>query len=226
MEIIQNEKRLKRLILQYNLPAHFCCFEDYKPHFHLVRFAKREVIYQKESQRQYLLFFLSGKIKVCCDLSSGKSILVCFYTSFQVLGDLEFFEIDTSLTTITAVEPCLCIALRTTAIRRQLLEDHLFLQLLARSLADKLMRAMRNNSINLLYPLENKLASYIFQVNENGFFSENLTTLSELLGTSYRHLLRVMKQFINEGILEKCPGGYRILDGWHLLELTEDLYLT
>lgn len=226
MEIIQNEKRLKRLMLQYNLPAHFCCFEAYQPHFHLVRFARREVIYQKESQRQYLLFFVSGKLKVCCNLNRDRSILVCFYTSFQVLGDLEFYKIDTSAITITAVEPCLCIALRITSIRKQLLADHLFLQLLACSLADKLMRAMRSHSINLLYPLENKLASYIFQVNDDGFFSENLTVLAELLGASYRHLLRVMKQFVLAGILEKCPGGYRILDGWHLMELTEDLYLT
>ncbi len=226
MEIIQNEKRLNRLMLQYNLPGRFRYYEEYKPYFHLVRFAKHEIIYQKQGQRQYLLFFITGKIKVCCDMSNGRSLLVCFYTSFQLLGDLEFHEIDTSTTTITAVEPCICIALRITSIRKRLLEDNLFLQFLSRSLADKLTRVSRNNSINLLYPLESRLASYIYQVSENNYFCENLTQLSELLGTSYRHLLRVMKEFVSQGILEKYPKGYVIKDSWRLMELAEDLYLT
>lgn len=226
MELVKNEKRLEKLILQYQLKEQFSYFEEYRPYFHLIRFSKGETIYRKDSQRQYLLFFLSGKVKVCSNLSNGKSLLICFYTSFRLLGDLEFYEMDTSASTISAVEPCLCIALRTTSIRSRLLEDPKFLQMLSRSLADKLTRATKNSAINLYYPLENKLASYIYQVSQDCFFSENMTQLADLLGASYRHLLRVMKGFLTEEILEKCPGGYHIKDSWRLMDLAEDLYLT
>lgn len=226
MEILNDERRLEKLILQYQLKEQFSYYDEYRPYFYLIRFPKGEMIYRNDSQRQYLLFFLSGKVKVCSNLSNGKSMLICFYTSFRLLGDLEFYEMDTTTSSIYAVEPCLCIALRTTPIRSRLLEDPKFLQMISRSLADKLTRATKNSTINLLYPLENKLASYIYQVSQDNFFSENLTQLAELLGTSYRHLLRIMKEFVSEGILEKCPDGYHIKDSWRLMDLAEDLYLT
>lgn len=225
VEILRDEKRLEKLILQYQLKEQFSYYDEYRPYFYLIRFPKGELIYRKDSQRQYLLFFLSGKVKVCSNLSNGKSMLICFYTSFRLLGDLEFYEMNTSSSSF-AVEPCLCIAVRTTPIRSRLLEDPKFLQMISRSLADKLTRATKNSAVNLLYPLENKLASYIYQVSQDNFFSENLTRLSELLGASYRHLLRTMKEFVSEGILEKCPDGYRITDSWRLMDLAQDLYLT
>lgn len=226
MEILNDERRLEKLILQYQLKEQFSYYDEYRPYFYLIRFPKGEMIYRNDSQRQYLLFFLSGKVKVCSNLSNGKSMLICFYTSFRLLGDLEFYEMDTTTSSIYAVEPCLCIALRTTPIRSRLLEDPKFLQMISRSLADKLTRATKNSTINLLYPLENKLASYIYQVSQDNFFSENLTQLAELLGASYRHLLRITKEFVSEGILEKCPDGYHIKDSWRLMDLAEDLYLT
>lgn len=225
MEIIQNPQRLEHAMKQHKLPEHFQFFQEYYPHFSLIRFKKGEYIYQTDSQRQYLLFFISGKIKVCSNLSNGKSLLVCFFTSFQILGDLEFFQINTSTTTVQAVDSCICISLRITNIRSRLMQDTLFLQFVSESLADKLARATVNHSINLLYPLENKLASYIYQVNENNIFSENLTQLSELLGTSYRHLLRVIKQFTLAGILCKTENGYFIKDTEKLQELAQDLYM-
>lgn len=226
MEIIHDPNRLEKLMMQYQISTRFRYCDEYRSYFYLIRFQKGEYIYRTDYQKQYLLFFLSGKIKVCSHLSNGKSLLVCFFTSFQVLGDLELFEMDTSGTTVQAVEPCICIALKTVNIRKRLMEDTLFLQFISKSLADKLNRSTLNNSINLLYPLENKLASYIYQVSANDLFSENLTQLSELLGTSYRHLLRVIKQFVEDGILEKAAAGYHIKDSGKLKELAQDLYST
>lgn len=226
MEIIKDERRLNELLLQYKLPGRFRNFEKYRPYFHLVRFEKNEVIYRTEFQRQYLIFFLRGKVQVCSNLSNGKSMLVCFYTSFQLLGDLEFCGIDTLSISLHAVEPCICITLQIPEIRLLLEKDDLFLRFLSQSLAKKLEASTINSSINLLYPLENRLASYLCQTSENGCFSENLTQLAELLCTSYRHLLRVIKSFQNEGILCREPSGYRITNPERLTELAFDLYST
>ena len=57
----------------------------------------------------------------------------------------------------------------------------------------------------MLYPLENRLASYILETytNEDSNNAENLTQISELLGASYRHLLRVLNKFESEGIKKR-----------------------
>jgi len=84
-----------------------------------------------------------------------------------------------------------------------------------------------NSSINLLYPLENRLASYIneFLTNDEDSniyidFDENLVNIAELLGSSYRHLLRTLNTLSKKGVLEKEDGKYKVL----LEELAGDLY--
>lgn len=226
MKIIDNPERLNKFSAQYRLNEIFQDLDRYRPYLHLVTFEKNEIVSGKVGQQEYLFFFLRGKLQVCADLSNGKSLLVCFYTSFQMLGDLEFFGIDTSDTTTRAVVPCTFLTLCVTEIRRQLNRDPVFLRYMAKSLAQKLAAVAHNSSINQLYPLENKLASYIIQLQYAGLFLENLTHMADLLGTSYRHLLRTIRAFVDEGILAHTEIGYRILDRSRLEDLAQDLYLT
>ncbi len=95
-----------------------------------------------------------------------------------------------------------------------------FLRYISSSLATKLSRNTRNCSFNLLYPLENRLATYILASNEDLRFHENLTLLSELLATSYRHLLRVLTQFCTIGLLKKYDSYYEIINFEALEELS------
>jgi len=85
----------------------------------------------------------------------------------------------------------------------------------------------RNGTINLLYPLENRLASYIMATRGAGSrvqFDETLTEIAELLGASYRHLLRTINNLINKGILKKDNYRYEIIDEKMLGNLAIDLY--
>lgn len=53
-------------------------------------------------------------------------------------------------------------------------------------------------SLNVLYPLKNRLASYLLALYlndltpEDKIVTDNFTQLSELLGSDYRHFLRVV----------------------------------
>jgi Mn-dependent DtxR family transcriptional regulator len=49
-------------------------------------------------------------------------------------------------------------------------------------------------------------------------FSERLIDVAELLGVSYRHLLRSLKALSEEGLLEKKPDGYHLLNEAKLRE--------
>ena len=78
----------------------------------------------------------------------------------------------------------------------------------------------------MLYPLENRLASYILATytNEYSNSTENLTQISEFLGSSYRHLLRVLNKLESEGIIKRNNKKLIILDKDRLEELAGDLY--
>ncbi|MPM79649.1 hypothetical protein SDC9_126688 [bioreactor metagenome] len=86
-----------------------------------------------------------------------------------------------------------------------------------------------NSSINLLYPLENRLASYINEslvCGDNLYidFDENLNNIAELLGSSYRHLLRTFNTLCKKGVLKREDGKYKIINKVLLKDLAGDLY--
>ena len=80
--------------------------------------------------------------------------------------------------------------------------------------------------------MENRLASYILAAKEEiivdnkkaYIFNEKLTELAELLGTSYRHLLRTINALINKGVISKENGYYKILDQKLLKTLSVGVY--
>jgi hypothetical protein len=99
-------------------------------------------------------------------------------------------------------------------------------------LGEKLIRLSKYSSINLLYPLENRLASYILADTSNTVnagkktitFEGNLSEVAELLGTSYRHLLRTLNNLCTQGLIRKNLLAYEILDLEKLRKLAGDLY--
>lgn len=234
MDIIHNENRLEHYLATYRIADCFSSFPEYRTRFQLVRFHPKELLYPEKEAISQVYFFISGHLKICANLSSGQTLLLRFYNSFHFIGDLELYEMASPANTIEAATECLCIAFSIAGIRQRLFSDTRFLNFISRSLAEKLAASSQNSAINILYPLEKKLASYIYVVGTrkkdgNGrtmiFFDENLTLTSELLGTSYRHLHRTLREFLNNGILGRQGSAYIVSDEAALQELASDLYM-
>ena len=194
---------------------------DVTKHMKLLKFDKYE----------YLLFFIQGKAKVFKTLPNGRNLLLAFYNSIRVIGDIEIVKNQSATSTIQALSTCYCLAIPMKKARLELTNDRKFLKFTCESLAEKLAAVSMNSSINLLYPLENRLASYIneFLTNDEDSniyidFDENLVNIAELLGSSYRHLLRTLNTLSKKGVLEKEDGKYKVINKVLLEELAGDLY--
>lgn len=226
MEKVKNKDLIIKYMEKYNIRDIFT--ENIEEDMELILFKRNEYICRDGEEIEYLLFFVEGRAKVYITLANGKSLLLCFYYPFMILGDIEFINPNTATTNTQVVEDTYCLALPIEKARNKLIHDWKFLNYISKSLAVKLERASKNGSINLLYPLENRLASYIsatMESRENVFvFSENLTTLSELLGTSYRHLHRTLNTMVDKKILKRSQYGYTVTDKEKLLSLSEEIY--
>lgn len=125
-------------------------------------------------------------------LANGKSLLLCFYHPLMMIGDMEMLNSSINPINVQALELCHCIGIKMSYAREVLMSDIKFMKYIGKSLGDKLDRCSINNSINLLYKLENRLASYILSTSVNAvvnksdvcIFDENLTNVAELIGTS------------------------------------------
>lgn len=199
MEKIYNAQLKELYINKYKLNDIFT--DDMSGYMELVSFKKGEYICNENEKMEYLFFLVKGKGKVYVILKNGKSLLLSFCYPLNI-------------------------------VREKLLKDAKFLRYVCDSLGRKLQSSSNNNSINLLYPLENRLASYILAAKEEiivdnkkaYIFNEKLTELAELLGTSYRHLLRTINALINKGVISKENGYYKILDKKLLKTLSVGVY--
>lgn len=229
MKKLFDDERKNQYIKKYNL---LDCFQtDVTDQLFLFYFPAGEYIYKDGDYLNYFFFFVEGKAKVFSRLSNGKSLLLSFYEPLQILGDIELFNNDHVTVNVKAITESYCVGIPIEYVRKHLMNDTKYLQFLCRDLGRKLHRCSNNSSINLLYPLENRLASYIIGIDTKELshnkiltYYDSLTEISELLGTSYRHLHRTVNSFVEKGILKKSKKGYMIVNKEPLEEMANDLY--
>ncbi|MBX7223671.1 MAG: cyclic nucleotide-binding domain-containing protein [Blastocatellia bacterium] len=179
-------------------------------------FEKGEALCEVGEPVRHLYFLVEGRVKIFLPMKNARQLLLCFYEPLQLFGDIEIFEPEPLATaTIEALTPCVCLGLAKEVILTRMTEDPRFLKQLCISLGRKLGRVIQNSALNLLHPLENRVASYILatatvQPDQRLSFSGNLTHTADLLGASFRHLHRTLQTFCDEGILTKEKNGYTV----------------
>lgn len=115
-----------------------------------------------------------------------------------------------------------CLALNLNQYREIILEDAVFNKYMAKTTAKIVLANNLSTSFNLLYCLENRVATYILLTATDDFFQANLTSVAELLATSYRHLHRVLLNLCTKKILEKEGRCYKIIDKNRLKEMSNE----
>ena len=217
-----NEKD-RELLLQYGLQG-----IDLKQAAHLI-FEQGEYISHAGEPIDSIYFVVSGKAKVFLSLSSGKQLLLAYFTSKGIIGDIELMTNKPSnYTTVQAVTEFSCIALPLNVYANILKSNNAFINHVAAELAEKLMQRAINGTITTLQPLEARLCAYISQGANGDFFCEKLTEVAMVVGASYRHLLRCLDKLCAEGVLVKetrSSSGFRIADRKALELKAGDLYM-
>ncbi len=192
----------------------------------LLSFKKNEYLLQQGCPGEYVLLVLSGKMKVFIMSPNGKTLLFCFYTGQGILGEAEFATgTETAAMSVQAITDVTCVGIPRNRCQEALSQNIFFMNAVSRALAGKLFRCTRNSAVTILYSLESRLCAYIAMTNDNGWFNEKLTEISEVLGTSYRHLLRTLDSLCKQGVLRKADKGYIVADFDVLKQKGEDYYL-
>lgn len=229
MIIVDDNKKLEEYINLYKLDSLFT--KNMREHMTLYMFNKNDYICKEEEYLDNIFFLVEGKAKVSKHLENGKSLLISFYNPFTIIGDVEFIRNNTTDCSVQAIKATYCIGMNFDIVRSELIKDCKFLIKICDYLSGKLTNGSNNSSINLLYPLENRLASYIIAFsnidnlnNKKFIFEENYSEIAELLGTSYRHLNRTLSKFCSDKILKRHKKEFLIEDLDKLLYLAGDLY--
>lgn len=240
---IENKELLNNYIEKFDINNFFST--DMRKYMSLYMWNSGEYICKEGENIDYMLFIVRGKAKVYKNLENGKSLLLCFYKPLKIVGDMEFTRTNIADCSVQAINDIYAVGIKLEYVREQLLTDCKFLRNICEYMGKKLASNSTNFAINMLYPLENRLASYILAFlncdddNEDDMnfqskscktevinfkFEGNFIEIAELLGTSYRHLNRVLNNMCNENIMKKNGKSYSILNTKRLIELSGELY--
>jgi len=192
----------------------------------VIRYQSEEFIIQQGHLCPYILIILEGRMKVFNTASNGRTLLFCFNTTKGIMGEVEFaMGLDTAASSVQAMTDVTCIGIPRSRYQKELKSNAVFMNVVSASLAQKMFRSNNNNAINILQSLDARLCAYIAMTSIKGYFKEKLTEVAEMLGTSYRHLLRTLDNLCRQGILEKTRQGYLIKDEAALKQKGGDCYL-
>lgn len=191
----------------------------------LLTFERGEHLFRDGMPMEYVMLVVRGRAKVCRASENGKSLLLTFYSGTGILGDVELMlGLENATSDVQAISPFTVIGIPYVTAHR-LLENHLFVLKLAHELARHVDHNTQNSVATVLNPLEARLCSYIAVMAQGGLFRENLTVLAELLGTSYRHLLRTLDRLCQGGVLRReGSAAFRVIDDPRLKQLGGDMY--
>jgi len=195
-------------------------------HLRLVRFRKKEIpVWENDTDK--LVFLVEGSVKNCALTENGKKLLLHFSDAYEILRDLELLGIVNQSMEIEVAREAVFLEVDVRGIRNLLMNNPVFLRAILMQVGKKLAKTTVAQTMTAIYPLESRLSSYIIHMAEtrsNGslVFSDNLVETSELLGTSYRHLLRTLKGFCESGVLLHQGQDYLVLDKKMLQEKASD----
>ena len=175
------------------------------------RYEPGEMIYREFENISWIGLVMEGYSKVCRTAENGKTLILCYYITNGVIGDIELMSgKTTALASLTAISYFECVTVRFQACLSEMKTNLDFLNKLATGLAGKLVETSGNFISAALCSGEQRLCSYILQTSYCDVFRDILTDVSCSIGLSYRHVTRLLKQLCDEGILEKRATGYYI----------------
>lgn len=210
---------------KYNL--HEVLPERLYPHLSLHTVEKGEQLCRQGEQAKALYIVVKGKAKVFTTSMEGKTLVLSFQTPIELIGDIEYIQNIDIINTVEAVSSVTVIKIPYKFLRKHCEQYSPFLMFLLKVITDKFNAKSNFLKLNVLYPVEVRLASYLLSHSFDeehslvtGMHStKNLKDTANLIGTSYRHLNRVIQQFSELGLVERKDKWIQIKDWEGLREM-------
>ncbi len=218
MKYIQDSELLEKILQEYHVEDMFDQTKQLP--FTLQQYTPDEIILLEGMEMQSLLFLVDGKVRITSSIETGRSLLLRFIHPFSIIGDIELIRNVPVQSQVQAVNECLLIGLPFDYIKQYEIDNPKFLHTLLEHVCYKLQTCTTASRVNLLASVENKFASYLMSTisaEPNNNFGIELTTsnikeMANLLGTTYRHLNRVIHSLTQKNIIERDKNSIRILN--------------
>ncbi|MFD0587350.1 Crp/Fnr family transcriptional regulator [Paenibacillus sp. GCM10027627] len=225
MKAILDEERVQFYLSAFNLDAIF--FQSV-PSIQIRTYDRNELILKEGDPLDGLYIQVEGQTKVTTSVGTGKSLLLRFCYPLSVFGDIELIQHVPIQSQIEALQRTTILFIEKKTVEEDLMQNRAFMHLLLQHLSYKLQTCTTASRINLLSSVEERVASYFLTVRLQNEFGIEMSTqrsheIASLIGTTPRHLNRVIQKLSDAGIVQKTKKSILVLDWGRLDEISNGL---
>ena len=184
-------------------------FSTCVPNFFLLHYQPGELLTNPFSPSQYLQFVVEGELLLYDMPDEDSTVMIqTTYNEVNLLGEVELLDAQFTPFFVEARTDVYTLALYLEQYQQILLNDPAFLRYLCSCLASKLNGAVASS---VQMPLKKRVALSLQYADDSQCITD-IGRLAKTFNVSNRQLLRVLKDFCREGVLEHSQKGvYRIL---------------
>lgn len=185
-------------------------------------YERQEAIVQTGDDIDGIYFLVEGCYYVSSVEITGRELLLRYCKAPAILGDIEVIERCNIQSNCIAAERCEFLFVPMHTCKQFLQHDAAFSQLLLKELAYKLKTCTISSRVNALSSVATRLAAYyctLASVNTGSEYIETrtLSEVASLIGTTKRHVNRILKAWQEERIVVRTGDTLHIVD-WKKLE--------
>ncbi|WP_042473505.1 Crp/Fnr family transcriptional regulator [Bacillus ndiopicus] len=189
-------------------------------------FEKEEPILLAGEDIDGLYFLLEGSYNVLSPEINGKELLLRKCTPPSILGDIELFQHCVIQSHCIAKTRCTFLFITKQAYEQTFKFDTDFTQLLLEELTFKLKTCTTLSRVNALSSVAVKFAAYLCTIESpnitNGYLKvQNLQEVAALIGTTSRHMNRVLQKWTEQQIIERQDDTIHIKD-WQAIQIISE----
>ena len=215
MKKFESEESVRKFIKKHRFEQLFApC--DYA-HIFIAEFERGEYITRSGVKPSYLYIFLTGCAQVLPVSKDGKQALLDYLRPGEVCGDLELLldlsVIGESYYDVKMFRAGKAIAIPSGYVQQVMTRRAPFLLYICTKTMEKLDVSSRGLSKNLVYDAKSRTLGYLeeHRTAGNDVIAFKPTEAALKIGCSYRHMCRILDELVAEGVIERLPGGIRVL---------------
>lgn len=213
MRIMQAEETIQQYITQFEIASFLN--EDLLQHLQLFHFPAYSNVYIEQDEQHSLYFLVKGQVQCNHYHLNGKLAVFALSSPFTTIGDFEILTDERVSSNVIAMEDTVMLGIASHFVDRYGANDPRFLRFLIDQLRGKLYK-MNTLQMNQLLPVISRLAVYILAEmvdnDRQSIVLPNKEDLASLLGTTSRHLNRVLKELVEAGAIRVDYPKIEIVD--------------
>lgn len=177
-------------------------------------YTKGNLVIQQGEKPRFLYFLIEGKIKIYKTSHEGKRLILSFKESFDIIGDIEFVQQAPYVNTVEAITDVKMLTIPIQVAQEYGMSHLPFVQFVLERITEKLYVNSNALTFNLMYPVEVRLCSYLLSLAMDGITvsTRDLSDAADLIGTSKRHMNRVIGDLCKQHIIERKERSILIVN--------------